>query len=82
MNKEETNKTECETKEFDRSVCFSFFKSYLEQGEKVNKLYGAEAAYNYFIALIEYGLYQKEKTPLMQTRRKEPLLLKVRKTRE
>ena len=60
MNKEETNKTECETKEFDRSVCFSFFKSYLEQGEKVNKLYGAEAAYNYFIALIEYGLYQKE----------------------
>lgn len=26
MNKEETNKTECETKEFDRSVCFSFFK--------------------------------------------------------
>lgn len=47
-------------KEFKRNVCFVFFESYLEQGKKLKKLWGAEKAYEYFVALIEYGLYKKE----------------------
>ena len=47
-------------KEFDRSVCFMFFESYLEQGKLVKQLYNSEVAYKYLEGIIEYGLYQKE----------------------
>lgn len=47
-------------KEFDRSVCFQFYKSYLEQGEQVKEQLGAEMCAEYFIALVRYGLYQEE----------------------
>ncbi len=47
-------------KEFDRSICFTFFESYLEQGELVNINLGSEMCSNYFIALCRYALYQEE----------------------
>ena len=52
-------------KEFDRSICFTFFESYLEQGELVNMNLGSEACANYFIALCRYALYQEESDDLM-----------------
>ena len=48
------------SKEFDRSVCFQFYESYLEQGKLVKEQLGAEMCAEYFIALATYGLYQKE----------------------
>lgn len=47
-------------REFDRSICFTFFESYLEQGELVNVNLGSEVCANYFIALCRYALYQEE----------------------
>ena len=47
-------------KEFDRSVCFQFYESYLEQAELVKEQLGAEMCAEYFIALVRYGLYQEE----------------------
>lgn len=52
-------------KEFDRSVCFTFFESYLEQGELINQNLGAEMCSNYFIALCKYALYQEEPDDMM-----------------
>jgi len=48
------------TQDFDRSVCFTFFNSYLEQAKQVQEIYGSQTAYEYFVALSEYGLYQKD----------------------
>lgn len=47
-------------KEFDRSVCFQFYESYLEQGKLVKEQLGSEMCAEYFIALARYGLYQEE----------------------
>ena len=47
-------------KEFDRSVCFQFYESYLEQAELVKEQLGPELCAEYFIALAKYGLYQEE----------------------
>ena len=47
-------------KEFDRSVCFQFYASYLEQAELVKEQLGPEMCAEYFIALARYGLYQEE----------------------
>ena len=47
-------------KEFDRSVCFQFYASYLEQAELVYEQLGPEMCAEYFIALVKYGLYQEE----------------------
>lgn len=47
-------------KEFDRSVCFQFYESYLEQAELVKEQLGYEMCAKYFIALVRYGLYQEE----------------------
>ena len=47
-------------KEFDRSVCFQFYESYLEQAELVKEQLGPEMCAEYFIALVRYGLYQEE----------------------
>ena len=49
--------TEKNKKEFDRSVCFTFFNSYLEQAIEVEKNFGAVEAYKYLKSLAEYGLY-------------------------
>ena len=35
-------------KEFDRSVCFQFYESYLEQAELVNEQLGPEMCVEYF----------------------------------
>lgn len=48
------------SKEFKRNVCFTFFESYLEQAKAIMTQMGVEKAYGYLIAVIEYGLYQKE----------------------
>lgn len=48
------------TKEFKRNVCFSFFESYLEQAIAIKNTMNIETAYEYLIAVIEYGLYKKE----------------------
>ena len=53
------------SKEFDRSVCFQFYESYLEQAELVKDQLGAEMCAKYFIALARYGLYQEETDDLM-----------------
>jgi len=47
-------------KEFDRGVCYTFFNSYLEQAKEIQKQLGYEIAYEFFIAITEYALYQKE----------------------
>jgi hypothetical protein len=52
-------------KEFDRSVCFQFYESYLEQAVLVKEQLGPEMCAEYFIALVRYGLYQEESTKPM-----------------
>lgn len=47
-------------KEFDRSFCFTFYKSYYEQIMLVKENYGTEKAFEVFQSIAEYGLYQKE----------------------
>ena len=49
-----------EEKVFNRSVCFSFFESYLDQAKQVKEQLGPEMCAEYLIAVAEYGLYQKE----------------------
>ena len=49
-------------KEFKRNVCFTFFESYLEQGEQIRNIFGDEKCADYFIALIKYALYEEEST--------------------
>lgn len=49
-----------EEKIFNRSVCFNFFESYLDQAKQVKEQLGPEMCAEYLIAVAEYGLYQKE----------------------
>lgn len=47
-------------KEFDRSVCFTYFGNYFRQVKNVEKLIGMEMAYKVQNAIVEYGLWGKE----------------------
>ena len=47
------------TEQFNRSVCFTFFESYLEQAKEVKEIMGADKAYDYLEGLIEYALYER-----------------------
>lgn len=47
-------------KEFDRSVCFSFFEDYCQHVENVEKEFGIETAYKVIMAIVKYGLYEEE----------------------
>lgn len=63
MKETESTKEKSSTKkkeEFDRSVCFMFFESYLESAEKFQKQFGTEVAFNYLTGLAKYALYQEE----------------------
>lgn len=53
MANEKTNK-------FDRSVCFTFFKNYLDQAEAIKNQLGAEKGYNFLTGIAKYGLFQEE----------------------
>lgn len=44
-------------KEFDRSVCFTYFGNYDRQIKNIEKQFGLEQAYKVQTAIIEYGLY-------------------------
>jgi hypothetical protein len=46
-----------EKKEFDRSICFTFYESYFKQMELVEKNNGVEDAYNVCKSIIRYALY-------------------------
>ena len=52
-------------REFNRNVCFNFFESYLEQGKMIREQLGDEKCAEYFIALAEYALYQKDSEDVM-----------------
>lgn len=55
-----------DNKEFDRSVCFTFFESYLEGADKIADVQGKEFSYDYLTAIIRYALYQEEsKDPII-----------------
>lgn len=45
---------------FDRSVCFTFFSSFLPSIELAEELYGKELAYELVKAIVSYGLYEQE----------------------
>lgn len=45
---------------FDRSVCFTFYKNYLEQSEIVKERSGAEAGYDCLAGIVKYALFQEE----------------------
>lgn len=47
-------------KEFDRSVCFTFFGNYYKQIKLIQEEYGKEKAYDICMAIIEYGLFETE----------------------
>ena len=47
-------------KEFDRSICFSFFEDYCQHVEIVEKEFGIETAYKVIMAIVRYGLYEEE----------------------
>lgn len=47
---------------YKRNVCFTFFESYLQQGELIKEQFGDEKCAEYFISLIRYALY--EETPV------------------
>ena len=47
-------------KEFDRSLCFTFYKSYHEQIMDVKRDFGLEAAFQVYEAIVNYGLYETE----------------------
>ena len=51
------NKTQ---KEFDRSVCFTFYRSFHEQIMDVKRDFGLEAAFQVYEAIANYGLYGTE----------------------
>lgn len=46
-------------KEFNRSVCFTFFEDYLQHVENVEKEFGVETAYEVLITIAKYGLYKE-----------------------
>ena len=45
------------SKEFDRSICFTFFNSYKKTAEVIEEQFGAKAALDYYNAIIDYALY-------------------------
>lgn len=47
-------------KEFDRSVCFSFFEDYFQHVEIIEKEFGIKTAYKVIMAIVKYGLYEEE----------------------
>lgn len=49
-------------KEFDRSICFTYFGNYYRQIELVKEQCGLEIAYEVYKAIVEYGLFKKEIT--------------------
>lgn len=49
-------------KEFDRSICFTYFGNYYRQIELVKEQCGLEIAYKVYKAIVEYGLFKKEIT--------------------
>lgn len=51
------NKTQNEKKEFDPTMSFSFFGSWLETLERLRESQGVEAAYNLFISIANYSMY-------------------------
>lgn len=54
------NKTQKTQKEFDRSVCFTFYRSFHEQIMDVKRDFGLEAAFQVYEAIANYGLYGTE----------------------
>lgn len=54
MNKEQNKK------EFDRSICFTFYKDFHEQIMDVKRDFGIEQAFEVYEAIVNYGLYGKE----------------------
>lgn len=60
MNKEQRTSTTQTKKEFDRSVCFTFYKSFHEQIMDVKRDFGLEAAFEVYEAIVNYGLYETE----------------------
>lgn len=49
-------------KEFDRSICFTYFGNYDRQIELVKEQCGLETAYEVYRAIVDYGLFKKEIT--------------------
>ena len=47
-------------KEFDRSLCFTFYNSFHEQILDVKRDFGIEAAFEVYEAIVNYGLYSTE----------------------
>lgn len=58
MNKTQTEKNgnEVTQKEFDRSVCMSFFNDHRELVKRIERLHGVETAYKIQNLIIDYGL--------------------------
>ena len=49
-------------KDFSRGECFTFFSSFYKQGKEIEKALGKEKALDYYNAIIEYALTQKQIT--------------------
>lgn len=47
-------------KEFDRSVCFTFFEDYRITSQSIQEDFGKEAVADYYNAIIDYALYAIE----------------------
>lgn len=52
-------------KEFDRSMCFTFFSDWERQAEKIAEMYGEDVGYRYLMGIIKYALYEEEPTDSM-----------------
>ena len=48
------------SKQFDRSVCFTFFGGYHDTAKNIQQDFGDSEALSYLNAIIEYALYAKE----------------------
>lgn len=47
-------------KEFDRSICFTFYKEWAETVKEIEEEYGVEESYKFLMAIINYALYEEE----------------------
>lgn len=47
-------------REFDRSMCFTFFSDWERQAERIAEMYGEDVAYRYLMGIIKYALRQEE----------------------
>lgn len=45
---------------YKRNICFTFFESYLQQGELIKEQFGDKKCAEYFISLIRYALYEEK----------------------